>query len=802
MRTDYIENLISVKDIPKECPFDLVLIENSEKQIEQICEFLQSDTQLLLVNGFAGTGKSSMTQFVATALKPEVITLHYNCIETTILDDMLLAFFDTFRSYTMQGKITPPRIRVENFTQKINAYFNSITNPVLIVLDSFESVLKGNKQDILNFIKHLIKLPNIKIIITARAFQREAFEEFKYSETTFLAFSQPIFEKYLKANGIKYIGLLSNELYKHSKGYYYNVNLAIKIMNLREWSLVQFLEKYSKSFMNFNEFITRESLAIVDPVSAHLFRLLTVMRIPIHVNLLKSLHLFNKERIFFFVTNSILSVDGECLYLKDSFREILENQIPENVMIKLHNACIDLYNTQLPLKPLERDLRLSRQTMRNEIDYHSLFIPKKPMPSLQNIQTVNSNPIEETLLKTTAQEVQETQNPEETKEEKFNKISFIIDDEDLLDNIADSIKVFVTDKVEQEEIQEQSETLDLKSILNIARGEEAKYNWKNVILLYQNALTKKDDDSFYQFVPTIYVKLAQAYAHLSQWYEALESYTQAQDFYFNASNFNKVNEMKIEIANIYYLIYKHDNAKYILTELENLSDLTNELRIKVNLAQGKLADNPVIEYNYYKKSIPLVDASTDKSIVAELYYQYAVLSDEMNNTRTAVEYYKKCIDVNSNPKQNKFLSMALANLAQLYDEAGSPQHAIKYYNESIIIDKETKNYNGLYYSAIHLSEIYASQKSNKALDYLEKAFEYAKQVNEPFYIAESSILLGDYYLIRKEIEEAFRYFTMAYKIESNSFSKENIIKIKSRLDEIKRLIPEEEYNRLQEKYAK
>lgn len=273
------------------------------------------------------------------------------------------------------GKIIPPRIKTENFTQKINSYFNTIHSPIVIILESFEEILKSNKSEILSFIKHLFKLANVKIIITTRKIEPEDFEDTEYEKTTCLALTKPIL-KILKNNGIKHIGLLSNELYKHSKGYYNVINLSIKIMNLRQLNLVQFLEGYSKSFMAFSEFITREALSLVDPVSAHLFRLLTVMRIPIHVNLLKSLHLYNEERVFFFVTNSILSVDGECLYLDETFRDIIEHQIPENVMIKLHSACIDLYNTQLPLKPLERDLMLSRQTMRNEIEYHSLFIPK------------------------------------------------------------------------------------------------------------------------------------------------------------------------------------------------------------------------------------------------------------------------------------------------------------------------------------------------------------------------------------------------------------------------------------------
>ncbi len=799
MRTDFIEKPIVLKELPKEINFDMFLLENSEKQITQICEFLQNDDKLMLVSGFKGTGKTSVVNFVASMLNPDVLTLRYNCFETTILDDMLLSFFDTFRNYTLKGQIVPPKVKTENFTQKINSYFHSITKPVVIILDSFESVLKSNTQDILNFIKHISNLSDIKIIIISRKHQGEDFEEIKYSSTAFLALSQPIYEKYLKANGIKHIGLLSNELYKHSKGYYYNVNLSVKIMNLRNWSLVQFLEKFSKSFMSFSEFITREALSLIDPVSAHLFRLLTVMRIPIHVNLLKSLHLYDSERVFFFITNSLLCVEGECLYLEESYRDVIENQIPENVMVKLHSACIDLYNTQLPLKPLERDLRLSRQTMRNEIDYHTMFIPKKPVLNLQDFRVIKPDIGITDSESDVGLNVVENSVPEETKEEKINKISFIIDDE-AIGNIADSIKDFINDKVELEEIKEQSQGLDLKSILNIAKQEEAKYNWKNVILLYQSALTKKNDDNFYQFVPKIYIQLAKAYTHLSQWYEALEAYTQAQDFYFNASNFVKVNEIKLEIANIYYIIYKHDNAKYILTELENNPDLTNELRIKVNLAQAKLCDNVTVEYSYLKKSVPLVDSGMDKSVVSELYYQFAVVSDEINNTRDAVEYYKKCIDICPNPNQNKFLSMALSNLAQLYDEAGSPQHAVKYYNESMEIDKQMKNYNGLYYCAVRLSEIYSSKNTAKSFEYLNLASEYAKKLNEPFYIAESDMLLGDYYFTAKEFEQAYKFFIEAYKAGKNSFTKDNLDKIKLRIQDIQHTVSENEFNRLCEKY--
>ncbi len=806
MRTDFLEKTINLKDIPKECPVDPCLLENNEKQIGQMCDFLQGNKNLLLVNGFKGSGKTLVVDFTVSYMSFGALLLHYTCLETTILDDMFLSFFETFRNYTLMGKIVPPKIKVENFTQKISSYFNTINRPILIVLDAFDDVVKANKAEILNFIKHLMKFPNIKIIMVAKTFNYEDFVDVEYDKVTMLPFSQKIFEKYLKNHDIKQIGVISNELYKLSKGYYNYLTLTLNIMNLRQLSLVNFLELFSKSYMGFPEFIIREALSLVDPVSAHLFRLLTVMRIPIHVNLLKSLHLYDEARVLFFVSNSILSVDGECLYLKDNFRSVLENQIPENVMVKLHTACIDLYNTQLPLKPLERDLKLSRQTMRNEIEYHSMFIPKKPVINPNAIQPYAiQRPVVQTVEPSEIKpevEVEKVVIPSESKEEKINKISFIIEDEAVLDNIADSIKDFITSAVEDTKLEKESSNMSLQQILNSAKQEEQKYNYKRVVMLYQTALTKKNDDDFYTFLPVIYTKLAQAYQKLSHWYEALEYYTQAQDFYYNASNMVKVCEMKLSIANIYYLMYKHDNAKFILEELEKTSDLPNDLVIRVKMALAKLSDDVDSEYKYYNQAVPLVDVSTDKSVVTELYYKYAAVCDEKDELNEAAMYYKKCIEADYNPKHNNYLSRALSSLALLYDEAGSTKLAVKYYSESIKIDNVMKNYNGLYDSAIHLAEIFASKDDNKSLEYMNMALEYAQMTKEPFYIAGALLELGDFYFVRRDMEHSYKYFIDAYNVAKNSFTKDNLDKIAERLEDVKKRITEQTLKSFQEKYGK
>ena len=803
MNKNFIQEKINLKELSKDNRQNICLLNNNERQIGDICDFLQGDNKLMLINGFAGTGKSDVLHFVTEYLNNDVLLINYTCFETTILDDMLLSFFETFKNFAHAGKITPPRVKVDNFTQKINTYFNSLNNPIVVILSSFQTILKENKQEILNFLEHLSKFPNIKIIITSRNFNYDEFAFIDYERTSILALSKENFEKLLKDNNIKNIGPLSNELYKQTRGYYHYVNVSIKVSELRKWNLGKLLEMFSKSMGTYFEFILKEALLLVDPVSLHLFRLLALMRIPIHRNLLKSLHLYDEERIEFFINNFILSTDGECVYLKDYYREIIEGQIQDSVMLKLHKSCIELYETQLPLKPLERDLRLSRQTMRNEIEYHSLFIPQKPKTNFTQISPIlRINPAQVPDINKQEQhkeEVKQEPAAEESKSEKIEKINFIFDDENILNNIANSIKDFVVEKSENNEIVLNHSNLSLIDLLNSAKEEETKYNYKRAVLLYQMALNKKDDENFDKLLPKIYISLAKVYKNLSDWYNTIEYYTRAQDYYYNIQNEEKVCAIKLEIAYIYFIMYKQDNAKYILNELKTKENISDELKIRINLALGKISDNLDEEYDYYKKCVELLDVKTDKSLCAEVYYRFASTNDEKDIIKEAVKYYKKCIEITKN---NNYLSRAMSSLAQLCDESNKSEYAIKYYEQSVKIDKEQKNYNGLYSSERSLAEIYSSKDSNLSFEHLFNAYNYAKQLNEPYYMSDSASEIGNYYLLRKDFENAYKYFALAYDTIKNSSAKDNSEKLLSKMDYIKLFVSEEQFKEFQEKYGK
>ena len=740
---EFITEAVDKKTIQKQnIGINQFFIENNLSQIEQIIQFLKSQSKLLLINGFMGTGKILAVNQALSFLNDNVVTLRYNCFETTILDDILLEFFDSFKKLTAQNVIKIPKARPENFTQKINAYFDSIEQPVVIIINSFEQILKESKQEILNFLQHISKLDNIKIILISRKFDYKDFS---------LAYD------------------------KVSINDYFYTTLSIKIMQQRKLNLMEFLSGYTKSFLSFNDFILREALSLVDPVSGHLFRFLTIMRHPVNVKLLQQLNLYDADKLAFFVDNLLLTREGSLIYLQDYYKEISENSIADNIAVKIHKSCAELYKTQLPLKPLERDLLISRQTMRREIEYHSLFIPKKPVLTQKPVTELQfiEQQIQQNIPQTKAQ-----------KDEQIKKISFIFDspeDENLIMNkIASSINRFVDISDKNAKDYEEIEKLPLIELINLAKKEEANFDYKKVIMIYQKALTMNNDDDYYTFLPTIYTKLAQNFNKLSDWFNSLKYYELAEEFYVSTGDIEKINDCKYEIANIYYITFKREKAEKILKEIisENIS---KNLKIKSELLLASITGESI------KALLPEDTRGIEKNILAELYFKCALNYDEEGNIDNAVKFYKKCVETSQDPEINAYLSSSLTNLATIYDEDGKSDMAAKYLQESLRLDELTKNYNGIYISSMKLAQINSFRMPQKSLEYLKKAKACALELNETFYIASSDVALGDYYYNQKDYKNALNYYKNAHKLALNNFTHDNINKIEVRINDIQKL---------------
>ena len=183
----------------------------------------------------------------------------------------------------------------------------------------------------------------------------------------------------------------------------------------------------------------------------------------------------------------------------------------------------------------------------------------------------------------------------------------------------------------------------------------------------------------------------------------------------------------------------------------------------------------------------------DVETLSELYFKYALCSDDKNDISTAIEYYEKCININKDPKVNKFLSSAYSNIATLYLEKRDNAIAVKNFLQAYKIDEANNNYDGIYFSATKLAQIMQRKLPDKAIFYFKKAKQCAEKLNDIFYMASSLLALGDFYYGQKQDELALDEYFTALDLVKNDFSKDNIAKIEMRINDIKFRIGAEKF---------
>lgn len=815
---------------------DPFLLENNANQIQKIYEFYKSNINLLYVNGFLGTGKAKVVKYSLAFLSAETIVLKYNCFNSTILDDMLLSFFKEFKKLSAQNIISEPKVKTENFTQRINSYFSQIEKPFVVVLNSFDEILDENRQEILDFILHLNSLEKIKIILIGRTFESKYFEGIQVERVTNLALEKHIFDKYMKSEKIKMTNVLLDEFYKHTRGYYFYTKLSVKLMKQDSLTLYDFLIKLRDSFLPFSVFLGKQSLNLIPSIDRNFFWFLSMVRHPISIDLLKKLNFYNEERINFMIDNFIIIEDDYELYVGDFLKEQADESIAPQVALKIRQYIVDLYQTQLPLKPFGRDICISRQTMRKEIEYHQIFLPKK----LKNVDSagVDINYLSyshvndfDSVIKTEDQKQEaekkekagekksedkkEKQNKPDSSKQEQNKTDLLEIDLDHRKNIninfenlpyKNVAKIIPDKKTKSVPIQSvrtgtraehnfaesgknsEFENLSLVELLEQIKYSENNYNYAKVIDLGKKALTMEFEKGYQNYLPIIYIKLAHACQKIANQEEAINYYTLARNVYDKAEDKVKLNQVKFNMANIYYETFKIENAKKLFLEIAQSKGASSTLVVKsyiqlANIEEG--LSNVQNAFEYYKLAIDSSNEYMDIKVLSELYFKYALALDDKNDSKSAIEFYSKCINLSDDYKVNKFLSPTYSNIATLYMEKNDTENAVNTYKKAFEIDKQSNNIEGMYDSASKLASILQRKQPEAALEYFETALDCANKIKDVFYIVSASLAFGDYYYDRQQNEIALKYYFSALNLAQDSFSQGNINKINIRINDIK-----------------
>lgn len=768
---------------------DSILLENNKGQIEKILDFLNSSNSVLLVTGFLGTGKTTVVKSCMNALGEDTVLLWANCYESTNLDDIFLEFFEEFKNLTSQGKIKVPQAKFENFSQRINAYFYSISRPIVVVLNSFQELLPENAKHILDFIEHLSEFAKIKTIITSRkSIQDKLAQSIKFDKISFKALDKELFQKYLTANKIRIHGPVFEEFYKLTKGYYFYTTLAIKIMAAQKMSPLDLMNEQAKSFLSMKEYLFREFLSMVDSVGGHLLRFLTVIRYPVNIRLLQSLHLYDETRIKMYATNNLIEIEHGNIYLKDYYKDITEGEIPDNVLVKLHRSCVELYEMQLPRKPEERDLLISRKTIRQEIEYHKIFLPKKVELS-KNIAIFNSQALLPQPLPAPQKKEEEQQPlppPPKPQPKELKDLLFVFDEAEenlLIKDIADSLNDFIL----QAEAKEKAENeMNADELLNLINTAENTYDFKHVITLGEKLLLKTDKKELQALANN---KIATAYANIPDAYNAEKHFTTAKNLYTELNDTAQIFENEFGIAKMDYLMFKCAKAKEILLRLKTQADTSLKIRSSLLLFDIFMEEgNEDNAFETCKTAMKLINKSENPQTICELLFKCGLILETRGNTYRAIEAYEKAINFNETPEINKFLPQIYSNLTTLYTETDNLALAREYAQKAI---KTATTPEDLYAANMKLAQL----TPENAPEHYETALKYAKELQDNFYITSALMAYGDFLYSKTRIIEALEKYLSAHKFAKNNLIKENIKNIERRILDVKYRIEEEIFNR-------
>ena len=745
MAYQFLNNSIDINDVvlPNSDKIHPLLLKNDDADIKKALAFLATDEKFLYVHGFLGTGKRQFINYVADFLQKDVIKLEYYCKESTVCDDILLYFIDIIEK-TALSKAVNLNTKVTTLAVKFQTYISSIKKPFIIILHSFDDISQDNSNLVSqNLQEALTKNSNLKVILSTRALVQGILGNIKFDKKIFLkAFSKDIFKEFLTTSQINCTDTTLDDFYKYTRGYYYYTALSIKIIQAMKISLNDFLEKFAMSGMNFDSYLGITYINLIPNTIRNFFWFLRTVRHGLTFNALAVFELYDEFSIEYLKTNLMIFQVGEIIYVQDYFQQNIDISIPAKTEIKLHKYIISIYEKQLK-EPLQtREILISRQALRAEIDFHNNCI--------KNIEVGSKN--EEKQIKTTMQK------PIEEKTV-----------------IAEGLESKLQTARKLHEEKKNTEAIELYS--KILEDEKIDVQTKNEVRL----------------------ALAKVYKEIGSYSKAVYYLERIETYYKKNNEVINLNYLYYELTDIYFLMYKCERAIKTIKKVIYSVDTPQSLMVASCTLLGNIytsQNNPNEAYSYYKKALESLDENTSEETLSELYFKYALASDDRGDEKTAFEYYTKCITLN---EDNPYKSLAYSNMGACYFDNNNLADAKDCLKKAYDIEKRNNDYDGIYYNASQLAEVLVAMHDKNALNYLIEAKQSAEFLDEGYYIMESCVALGDYYyndssLAKKALKEYFEAKRIAVAIG------DDVEKIDNRIKDMKLRMSKEEFSEIEKKY--
>lgn len=784
----------------------------NQDKLNALSEFLNTRASgVCFLEGQTGSFK---TQLVKDAFKPvsdKMLLFAFKCFEGSTLDDIYLAFFESLKKYSQQKRISLAKIETSSISQRINSYLSGLNLPAVIVIDSLENIFNKKysteKEEFCRYIEHLNSMNKFKIILIANSFAQSELDLPNVVSIKTEPFDKEEINEYFASRGISINSETLESLYSITRGnqnYIYTTANIVTTLGISPDALVV---EFNRKRILYEDFILQKLVTFVPENVKKTLCILSVFNEGISPKYLIQEGFFTSEQLSYMEEKGIISSEYGVVFLKNSLKKYLQSTVAHFEKIKYHTLWRDFYTSQLPLKPNERAMLISRDTMRAQIEYHSSFVitqkSKDVEPADMSLMSyLNSNLTAWNIKNTNIddddkKESKRTKKTDSIKDKSnnFEKYALTKEELSLLSVPVDMRKkqenaaretLYRTFEQKEEELKQEKEQQKIRELYNTALELEKSHDFETAFIVYAKALALRMDDAFYEYEPLLLEKLAICAKKMNKTTDAIDFYNKLIDLYSERNQIENMNEIRLEIAQIYKEIYKINHARVIYENFINKKSPASDsilARSYIELA-GIEEDlsNTDKAVEYFKKAFAYINDGVEikSAALAQAYFKYALILDDFNQTQAALDFYQRSIRTEKD--ENIYLSAAYTNIAEIIKASGNTTKAAEYYKLGLKIDFERSNYEGMYYICLKLAQLYETSLPEKVLDYLLKSLSAAKRTKEPIYITNAYIELGDYYFGKESYTKALKAFLLAKKHISED---DDSSSIDLRIDDIK-----------------
>lgn len=806
----------------------------------KLVNFVNSNASLFVLHGFMGSGKSTMVDFLPKITNDDVLCFRINCFESTNLDDVLLSIHTDFVNYHNQRKITLPKVDSTGFTDRINAYLKSINMPMLFIFDSVNAQKFPLHVEISNFIKHISQIERVKIVVASRNLaDSDLSGENNQNYAIIKLCGKEEFIEILNKNDITSDEETYNNAFEATKGHFLYISLLINVIKLLNLNLKSVYNDYSKKKKTIFDFLISKVLTLIPERFFKTLWFLALIRSGVSENFLIKQKLSTPDELAYLEERMLLCREGINIYLKDYVKSTVIETINPQTFKDIHTYLAELYESQLPKKPSERDLIISRSTMRREAAYHKEQAaqtietntqPQTKQKSLDYNYLSYSNSIKrdwnfsESSVGSNQQQQKRFVKPaprglatrinnnlraknfELSNEElkllnqlnlKVPNAELIRDDREtpqydfnprnqLRKNQFQNQQKPSQNNFQQEEPAQPTETL--VTVMNEASLAEQEFDFERALKIYNKAYSMTEAAGYDEAKPIIMMQTAFCHRKMQNNDEALKCFEIAYKLYCN-TNPQNANKALFNMAEIYTETYNHNKAKEMYEAIlhsNQKTDLAFNARVLLNLAEIE-SNNLNIERAsvYYNEALSYALNLNDKKLICETCFKFGLAYDDAGSVEKAFKMYSQCIQTSTDYEVNSYISSAYSNIAGIFEEQNLTDKAAKYYELSVKIDEQHENWDGLYFAYSKLATIYQAKSLTFALDYSFKALDAAKKLNDNVYTASTYIQIGDYYYQSNQTKDALKSYLLAKALLLKQPNPENVRKIDVRINDMK-----------------